>query len=164
MKLELTYPEINRRILDKTGRSVELSYGGEEKRLKLFCGIATVLVRIESIDGYRVTVSYQIGEDIRCGCDFGNILVAPAPSPFSTVGGLLKRGMQKVAAKAADIALEWFVNNPLIERIDNGNLVIDLLKISEIQKAADMFNLTDINCNENGVEVTGEIISMYKGK
>lgn len=151
MNVEISFDELCQIIVEKTGKSVILSYGGDIKRLRLNYGVVNALIRLDSICENLIGLSYQIGDDNTISSE----LVDSIPlSPIQRIGGLFRRGVNFVAARATEKALGSLIHNPAIERLSNGKLLINLSMINLISKFTQYLEIADIIVNEQGIVVT----------
>lgn len=144
MKLTANYLELSNIIFDKTGKQVDFVFGGNTKSFIVKYMNIPCHVYVEKIESNFVTLSYQIGGES------SDIIEDPCPSPLSFIGGLFKRGVQKIGNKAADIIIENFVTHPAVSIIADRTLNVDLSKISQLDDAIKHADIADISFNETG--------------
>ena len=147
MKISANYSELSSLLFDKTGKQVELYYGENVnsvivKYMNIPCNVYIDKVELDS-----VTLSYQIGDDS------AEIIVDPCPSPLSFIGGLFKRGAQKLGNKAADMIIDNFMKHPAVSSVAERTLKIDLSKIPQMNAALEFADIENISVNESGVTV-----------
>lgn len=158
MEIRANYSELNEKIQEKTGKAVSLSYGGEDNRLTVTYVFARILVRIEDIDGWDITVSYQVGNDVQ---PFSTqTLSDPAPSTPSVLTGLFKRGAQSASKGILNAALSHFVKHPAFQKLENGNWTIDIKKLVSENKSAifSYFKLKSITFSQDCISLNADVL------
>ncbi|MCQ2170130.1 MAG: hypothetical protein MJY48_01025 [Bacteroidales bacterium] len=143
MKLTANYLELSSIIFDKTEKQVEFEYGGNADSVIVKYMNIPCLLRIEQIDSNSVILSYQIGGD-------SSDIMVSGPSPLSFIGGLFKRGAQKIGNKAAEIVIENFVKHPAVSIIADRTLCVDLRKIPQLDDVRKVADIEDVSFNEAG--------------
>lgn len=143
MKLTANYLELSSIIFDKTEKQVEFEYGGNADSVIVKYMNIPCLLCIEQIDSNSVILSYQIGGD-------SSDIMVSGPSPLSFIGGLFKRGAQKIGNKAAEIVIENFVRHPAVSIIADRTLCVDLRKIPQLDDVRKVADIEDVSFNEAG--------------
>ena len=151
MELSATYSELKGLLLYKTGKDIELEYGGNAETVLLKYMHVPCYVHIEKIGVSSVTLSYNIGTDsVILSPD---VLVDACPPPISFIGGLFRRGAKALGGMAAGYVIENFVKHPAISVNEDKTLNVDLRKIPQLSKALEMADIDTIVFNEKGVSI-----------
>ena len=151
MKLSATYLELENILRDKTGKDIEIGYGGNAGMVLIKYMYVPCYVRIEKFDVPFVTLSYSIGSD-STNLNPG-IMEDPCPPPIYFISGLLKRGAQALGNKAAGAFIENFVRHSSISINEDRILNVDLGKIPQLSKVLEVADIHTIVFNEEGVSI-----------
>lgn len=90
MRLFANYSELSEFIREKTGKDINLEYGGNAETVLAKCMHVPVYVSIDRIDAPFVTLSYSVGGESLSQ----DIMADPCPPMPSFIGGLFRRGAQ----------------------------------------------------------------------
>ena len=151
MKISESYSELSRLISDKSGKQINLSYGGSSRTLTVKLLGVPLYVRVEKIEAQSVVVSHQIGRDCSVTSPENNI--DPMPSDLKLFGGLLKSRAQSVGVQAVNGLLKRYVNNPAITINGDKTITIGLDKIPQICGFVEKGELKDITFDEDGTSI-----------
>lgn len=149
MRLFANYSELSEFIREKTGKDINLEYGGNAETVLAKCMHVPVYVSIDRIDAPFVTLSYSVGGESLSQ----DIMADPCPPMPSFIGGLFRRGAQALGNRAIGAFIERFVEHPAVSVNEDKTLNVDLAKISKISKVLEMITIDNISFNENGVTV-----------
>lgn len=109
MRLSANYSELSDFLREKTGKDINLEYGGNAETVLAKYMHAPCYVRMEKIDVPFVTLSYSVGSE-----SFSpDIMVGPCPPMPSFIGGLFRRGAQALGNRAIGAIIEHFVEHQL---------------------------------------------------
>lgn len=144
MKITASYSELSNVIFDKTGKQVELDYGGNANSFIVKYSNIPCHVNVDKVESDSVTLSYQIGND------YSENIANPCPSPLSFIRGMFRRGAQELGNMAADVILQKIVKHPAVSSVAERTFRIDFSKIPQMNAALDLADIENISVNETG--------------
>ena len=148
MRIFAKYSELSEFLREKTGKDINLEYGGNAETLLAKYMHVPIYVSIDKIDVPFITLSYSVGESVN-----SDIMVDPCPPMPAFIGGLFRRGAQALGNRAIGSIIEHFVEHPAVSVNEDKTLNIDLDKISQLGKVLEMVTIDNINFNEDGASV-----------
>ena len=151
MKISASYSELSKWISDKSGKTINLSYGGGSKTVLVKLLGVPLYVRIEKIEAQSIVVSHQIGRN--SAITSPDIFMDPMPSDIKLFGGLIKCGAQSVGVRAVNGLLKNFVNNPAITINEDKTVTVSLDKFPQVSGFVEKGELKDITFNEDGTSI-----------
>lgn len=149
MRVFANYSELSELLREKTGKDINLEYGGNAETVLAKYMHVPCQVRIEKIDVPFITLSYCIGGEPMNP----DIMVDPCPPVPSFIGGLFKRGAQALGNRAIGAIIEHFVEHPAVSVNEDKTLNVDLAKIPQLSRALEMAAVDNLSFNEDGASV-----------
>lgn len=149
MRVFANYSELSELLREKTGKDINLEYGGNAETVLAKYMHVPCYVRIEKIDVPFVTLSYSVGGESLSP----EIMVDPCPPMPSFIGGLFRRGAQALGNRAIGAIIEHFVEHPAVSVNEDKTLNVDLAKIPQLSRALEMAAVDNLSFNEDGASV-----------
>lgn len=148
MKITATYSELEVLISDKTGRKINMKYGGNPDDIIVKCIGIPYHLHIERIEKPSIIVSYHIGDKSNIAA--GDVPVAPCSPTRSFLERLFRRGTKAIENKAANVFVENFVKHPAVSVNPDKTLTVALDKIPQLGNVLEKISLSGISFNEEG--------------